>query len=218
MLNKKGRIYKLVLVGIVSASVILVRQNVEERKDRELKVRKGERGGYLRTSVNDAVKKGNSEVSRSEAEEVVRKVLKSYDVGEIIYRGKTLREGNEVIGVYSFEAIAEKDGESIWINISRDGIPVMMLNNRKVEFEARRYTEEEASENGKRFLEEIGFREMTEVGYETRENDIVVMYGREDKGIVVYEEEIKVKVNLSTGEIEGFDASEYIRRRRISLN
>ncbi len=71
-------------------------------------------------------------------------------------------------------------------------------------------TEEQAREKTEAFLREHGYRSLREIGHSLESATLVTVWCYEQRGVVCYPDEITVALALDTGELSGFDATEYV--------
>lgn len=152
------------------------------------------------------------DVDMNTAQERAKKFVDGQKVGRIV----EVSSGKGKINTYGLEIIP-KDGDrskSISIDITKKGGRVLwMLDPRMVQ--QKKLTEEQATEKAKKFLKEQGFGDLTNTYYYKNDNTITITFvGVERDGILVYPDQMKVKVALDNGEIVGFDAYQYLMAHR----
>ena len=95
------------------------------------------------------------------------------------------------------------------VEFTRDGgILLLMMKNRMPDEE--KISISQAKDYAEKFLRENGFDSMKESYFENREGSVVINYGYEQNGYIVYPDLVKVKVALDNGEIIGFESRGYI--------
>ena len=83
-----------------------------------------------------------------------------------------------------------------------------MLDSRAVE--EKKLTDEQAIEKAKNFLKQQGFGNLTNTFHYKNDNTITVTFvGVEGDGVLIYPDQMKVKIALDNGDIVGFDAYQY---------
>jgi spore germination protein len=73
---------------------------------------------------------------------------------------------------------------------------------------------EEARQIGLRYLQEHGFRDMVPTYGEVAGGFATVQYAYRHRGVIVYPDQVKVRVALDTGEVTGVDARQYVMAHR----
>lgn len=152
------------------------------------------------------------DVDMNTAQERAKKFVDGQKVGRIV----EVSSGKGRINTYGLEIIP-KDGDrskSISIDITKKGGYVLwMLDPRMVQ--GKKLTDEQATEKAKNFLKSQGFGELTNTYHYKNDNTITVTFvGVEEGGVLVYPDQMKVKVALDNGEIVGFDAYQYLMAHR----
>lgn len=148
------------------------------------------------------------EVNMNTAHEKAKKFIDGQKVGRIV----EVSSGKGKINTYGLEVIP-KDGDrskSIFIDITKKGGHVLwMLDSRAVE--QKKLTDDQAIEKAKKFLKEQGFGNLTNTYHYKNDNTITVTFvGVEGDGVLVYPDQMKVKIALDNGDIVGFDAYPYL--------
>ncbi|NLM42495.1 MAG: germination protein YpeB [Clostridiales bacterium] len=147
------------------------------------------------------------EVNMETAQERVKKFIDGQKIGRIV----EVSSGKGKINTFGLEAIP-KDGDrskSIFIDITKKGGHVLwMLDSRAVE--EKKLTDEQAIEKAKNFLKQQGFGNLTNTFHYKNDNTITVTFvGVEGDGVLIYPDQMKVKIALDNGDIVGFDAYQY---------
>lgn len=147
------------------------------------------------------------EVDIETAKEKAKKFIDGQKVGRIVESSS----GKGKINTFGLEVIPKSGdrSKSIYIDITKNGGHVLwMLDSRAVE--EKKLTDEQAIEKAKNFLKQHGFGNLTETFYYKNDNTITVTFvGVEGDGILVYPDQMKVKIALDNGDIVGFDAYQY---------
>lgn len=154
---------------------------------------------------------GNKEVSQEEAQKYLTDtVYKNRGNVEISFLGKT--EGD--IATYDFEVKIE--GKSFDVQVSKMGGLLMTISG-YAEGGDPIMKSEQAVEMSKTFANNIGFENMESVWLEVNENVAYVNLVSVNNGVLQYPDMIKVKVDLTSQEIIGFEALNYAKnhRRRV---
>jgi germination protein YpeB len=130
-------------------------------------------------------------------------------------------ESEETVGgdieVYNFSVKLKDHEKTMEIEISKKGGWIVEI------FENREVTEEkiyddEAIQNGKEFLEKLGYKNMKETYYLRQSNIITINYAYEENDIIMYPDLIKVKIALDNGEVLGMEATGYLNNHTIRDN
>ena len=74
---------------------------------------------------------------------------------------------------------------------------------------------EVADNIGKKYLSNIGFKNMHQTYYTKRENILTVNYAYKQDDVIIYADLIKVKIALDDGEILGVETKGYLNYFRI---
>ena len=148
------------------------------------------------------------DVDMNTAQEKAKKFIDGQKAGKIIETSS----GKGKINTFGLEVIP-KDGDrskSISIDITKKGGYVLwMLDPRMVQ--EKKLTDDQATEKAKKFLKEQGFKELTNTYHYKNDNTITVTFvAVEGDGVLVYPDQMKVKVALDNGDIVGFDAYPYL--------
>ena len=157
------------------------------------------------------------EVDFKTAEEKVKKFIGPDKVGKVT----EISSGKGSINTFGLEVEAP-DGDkskSIFIDITKKGGHVLwMLDSRDIP--EKKLSDQEATERAKEFLKKQDFGNLEETFYYKNDNSITVTFvGLLDNNVLVYPDQMKVKVALDDGKIVGFDAYQYLmahRQRNVS--
>ncbi len=152
------------------------------------------------------------EVDLKAAEERVKKFLGEERVGKVT----EISSGKGSINTFGLE-VESPDGDkskSVFIDITKKGGHVLwMLDHRTVS--EKKLTDDEATDKAKEFLKKQDFGNLEETFYYKNDNTITVTFvSVEGDGILVYPDQMKVKVALDNGQIVGFDAYQYLKAHR----
>ncbi|HEY5584444.1 MAG TPA: germination protein YpeB [Ruminiclostridium sp.] len=151
----------------------------------------------------------NSEkVSVEKAKELVIKFLGDDKVQEV-KQLETNAEAN--LKTYRFKVLYKNSTEdqSAEINITQQGGQISsMLRNR--DFAKDTLTMEQAKKAGLAFLTQNGFKNMKDTYYEKADGTAVICYAYTQDDVIVYPDQVKVKVALDNGEIVGIESKGYL--------
>ncbi|QCX33410.1 germination protein YpeB [Caloramator sp. E03] len=147
------------------------------------------------------------EISQKEAKDIVSNILKNKNIESInLYSDKK----GEKIPAYSFTVkIKDKKDEQVNIDISKNGGKVVyMLYTREVPKSS--IDIKSAIKKGMEFLENNGYKDMIPTYSLKYDNVAVINYVYVKDKVVVYPDQIKLKVALDNGEIIGIEAAHYL--------
>lgn len=116
---------------------------------------------------------------------------------------------NADIQVYAFEVKVKDREDKFYIEITKIGGYVLQMNNARDVVEDK--IEMEVADNiGKKYLSNIGFKNMHQTYYTKRENILTVNYAYKQDDVIIYADLIKVKIALDDGEILGVETKGYL--------
>lgn len=152
------------------------------------------------------------DVDLKAAEDRVKKFIGADKVGRVT----EISSGKGSINTFGLE-VEPPDGDkskSVFIDITKKGGHVLwLLDPRPVT--DKKLSDEEATKKAKEFLKTQDFGDLEETFYYKNDNTITVTYvAIEDGGVLVYPDQMKVKVALDNGDIVGFDALQYLKAHR----
>lgn len=160
--------------------------------------------GPFSDGINERKIKGISgnEISKAEAEERFAQIFAGYGIEKIKASGET------EIGIKCYNVAAEKNGEEIFAQISKQGGNLIMFDMSgscgDVNIEGAR-----AREIASEFIEGLGIKGMKPVWSNLSNNVYTVNFAYEDNGVVVYSDLIKIRVCAETSLVIGFEGSAY---------
>ncbi len=145
---------------------------------------------------------GNKECSKDEAKDyILNKIFSGRNV-DILF----LNETNGDIDSYNFEVTT--DEKRFELQISKLGCLLITMNGYAESFDPI-INENQAGEIAKNFANNIGFESMSVVWHETHENVTYINLAPMIEGVIYYPDLVKVKVDLTSQEIIGFEAVNY---------
>jgi len=115
-------------------------------------------------------------------------------------------ETNGDIKTYDFDV--EIDGKSFNVQVSKRGCLLMTVSG-YAEGGDPIMSKEQAVEVAKNFANNIGFKNMKQVWAETNENVVYINLAPIENKVIMYPDLVKVKVDLTSQEIIGFEALNY---------
>ena len=146
-------------------------------------------------------------VSESDALKTVKKLLTKSAVEKIEPKGSSIRAK---INTYKFDiTLKGKKKNRATCEISKNGGEVIYLLNER-EIGKASIDGKKAIEIGAKKLEELGYKNMHPTYTLKYGNEVVVSYVYVEKGIVIYPDQIKVKIALDNGEIVGMESQKYL--------
>lgn len=151
----------------------------------------------------DVEKEGTSaSIPVMQAEEKFKGYFKEYNVKNV----ETLGEQYGKIECYSIKGDAE-DGE-IHAFLSKETGDLIMFNHH-ADCTENNYGLEECIELAEKYLETLGYEDMTAVWATESGNTAYVNYCRQRGGVIIYPEMVKVTVCKERGLVSAFDATAY---------
>lgn len=146
-------------------------------------------------------------ISLEEAKKIASQIIGKEKVQETsLYSNKT----GEKIPCYAIAVkVKGRKDSDINIDISKNGGKVIyMLDSREVK-EAK-ITMKEAIEKGSKFLEKLGYKDMIPTFSLRYDNVAVINYVYVKNKVVVYPDQIKLKVALDNGDIVGIESQHFL--------
>ncbi|GAB6159074.1 germination protein YpeB [Desulfotomaculum varum] len=126
------------------------------------------------------------------------------------YRAQVTGRVREKIPGYQVELLPRQGGEErISGSVSEKGGQVVWyLNSRPVG--PAKVKIEQAVARAQKFLAERGYQNMVGIYHQVQNGIAVINYAPEEKGVLLYPDQVKVNVALDNGQIVGFDARGYL--------
>ncbi|MEG6522814.1 germination protein YpeB [Desulfotomaculum sp. 1211_IL3151] len=151
---------------------------------------------------------GNEPTSADEARNIARKFVDIPD--DESYRAQVAGRTKEKIPGYTIELIprngqagrivgnvSDKGGKIVWYMDSRTiGAPKLSID--------------QARDKALNFLESRGYQNTVNVYHQTQDNRVIFNFIPQERGVVLYPDQLKVSVALDDGQIIGFDARGYL--------
>lgn len=152
---------------------------------------------------------GQKEVSQSDAESMVRKAIGENRINRI--EALTM-DGKTRIPSYRFNVIINNRSDrenTVNCEISKNGgMIVYLLDNRLVNNPT--IDMKKAKEVGSKYLDKLGYKNMT-ASYSLRyDNTAIINYILKQDNVVVYPEQVKLKIALDDGSILGVESEKYL--------
>ncbi|SHE98271.1 germination protein YpeB [Desulforamulus putei] len=141
-----------------------------------------------------------------------RNILRLFvDIKEDIdYRAQVTGRIREKIPGYQVELLPRRGGDRrISGSVSeKGGHVVWYLDSRAVG--APRVTVEQAIARAKQFLDSRGYKNMVNIYHQVQNGFVIINFAPEEKGVILYPDQVKVNVALDNGQVVGFDARGYL--------
>jgi spore germination protein len=148
------------------------------------------------------------EVSKEEAMEITKNLLGSDKVESI-----KERPNNGETRIESFDFIVTMKGreeeESIVCEISKHGGKVVYLIDNK-NITQPKIDEVKALEIGAQYLEKLGYKDMVSTYNLTYEDNMVIHYVYSMNEVMVYPDQVKLKIALDDGTVVGVESEKYL--------
>lgn len=159
-------------------------------------------GPFSDSVVNSAVKglKG-SLVGKEKAQEIAEKNFKN--TAKIEFEGET--KGR--FETYNFR-IKNSDDEMLYIQVTQKGGHILTVSGAGSDGE-QNIDLAKAKEMALEFASENGIENAEIVWHDTIANDVYLNIAPKSNGIILYPDLVKVKINLATGTVIGYDATPY---------
>lgn len=151
---------------------------------------------------------GNNNITEEQAQDVARRFASFQNATQLNAENRGKIDGR--IPAYHVVVQPQGSGRNVQVdfNISRKGGHVIsMLNSRSPgnpTIDMNR-----AEEIAKDFLEQRGFSGMLPSYKVDQEGSAVIIFVSQQDDVIVYPDQVKVKVALDNGEVTGFDATQY---------
>lgn len=159
-------------------------------------------------NINPKMLEEKDEINKINALEKAKRILYEQNIKSIEYSGETTTKKNMV--AYSFTAKNNND-EEIYLEITKKGgYPLLMLSEPPKIFADNKIDTEKAIAIAKKFLAANNFSDMKESYYEQFENFLTINFTPYTENIIMYPDLIKVKINLATEKISGFETLGYL--------
>lgn len=155
--------------------------------------------------------KGANKISSQDGIEIVRRFLHYDNITDIKFIGETDAKAQSVLPVYTYQAVLANNTEpTVYVEITQyGGLPVLMLNYTNTTGE-KTINLEQAKQKAEEFLKVNGFENMESSYYESDESTAIINFAPVENEITMYSDLIKVKVDLNSGQITGFESRGYI--------
>lgn len=163
-------------------------------------------------NITPKMLEGKTEITKSEGLEIAKKILSDLDIKNIEYSGETTTKKSMV--TYSYLAKNSDDGQIYLELTQKGGYPLLMISEPPKNISDNKISNDEAIKIAKNFLNENNFTDMKESYYEQFENFLTINFAPFIENVIMYPDLIKVKINLATGKIAGFETLGYLTMHR----
>ena len=161
-------------------------------------------GPFSDSVINQKIKNMNFEkVSKDVAKQSVLNILKDKSPSECEYLSETLGR----FETYDFK-IVDKNDASIYVQVTKNGAKLLTMS--ASDFDSTiNYTISQAKEIAINFAKSAGVDNVECVWSDIVGGDAYINLAPVKNGIILYPDLVKVKVDLSTGGVVGYEASSY---------
>ncbi|MBC8061134.1 MAG: germination protein YpeB [Clostridiaceae bacterium] len=160
------------------------------------------------------------ELSNEEAKERVREIIGKERVESI---SENKNKGTTKIKSFNYNIVIKGRGKkegTVSCEISKNGGKVIYLLDSRMPSNPT-MDSNKAGQIGNKFLKDNGFNNMISTYTLVYGNNVVISYVYQENGVVIYPDQIKVKIALDNGEITGVEAEKYlishIENRKIGI-
>ncbi len=143
------------------------------------------------------------ELSANDAKDKINVYFAEKQITNIVQAGEA--GGNIPSYIFNFN-INDKPATAY---ISKKGGWLVLFNAYK-EVNAVNFEEDECIENAKAFVQDAGYSDMTPVWVNNNNSTIYINFAYKKGDVIVYCDQVKVKVEASSGEVIGLEAKDYI--------
>lgn len=157
-------------------------------------------GPFSDSTCNKEIKGLNfAEISKEEAQKTVEKIFENSKV-------EFSNETNGKFKTYDFYVM--KNDLKLYVQITKAGgklLTISALNDKKAE----NISHDKAIQTAEQFAEKLGIKNMKCVWTDIIQSDAYINLAPIINNVIIYSDLIKVKVDLATGEITGYEACAY---------
>jgi len=155
-------------------------------------------------SDRDAIAiQGLAEISAQDAQSKISNYFSEKEITNLKHSGEA--GGNIPSYIFSFNI----EGKPATAYISKKGGWLVLYNAYK-EVNAVNYEEDECIDIAQQFVTDAGYPDMTPVWVNNNNSTIYINFAYQKDDVIVYCDQIKVKVEASSGEVIGLEAKDYI--------
>lgn len=156
------------------------------------------------------------QVTEEAAKNVVKKVLQSEKIDTITKRD----DGKTKIPSYSFYVTLKDSGkgDGIACEVSKNGGKVIYLLNNKNITQEEKYDLNKAASIGESFLNNLGYKNMKPTYTLKNDNVVTISYVYNENNIMIYPDQIKLKIALDDGKVIGVESEKYLTSHKDGRN
>ena len=158
-------------------------------------------GPFSESTLNKEIKGLNFEViSKEEAENKLKQIYENASKVEFA------AETNGKFETFDFNV--ETNNNKLYVQLTKKGGKLLTVSSIK-DSEKEKISTEKAIEIAKEFVKKLEIENMESVWFDKVESDIYVNLAPVINNVIIYPDLIKVKVDLATGNIIGYEATSY---------
>lgn len=161
-------------------------------------------GPFSDSMVNKKIKNLDfSKVTSDVAKDEVLNVFKNVDENSITYLGET----NGHFKTYDYKLVTTSD-HSMYVQVTQNGAKILTLSVGDFD-DTQNYSLESAIDSAIKFTNLTGIKDAICVWSDIVGGDAYINLAPVESGIILYPDLVKVKVDLNSGNVVGFEASSY---------
>ena len=161
-------------------------------------------GPFSDSVINQEIKNMNfAKVDRETAKQSLLNILKDTSVSECEYLGET----NGRFETFDFK-ISNNNDNAIYVQVTQNGAKLLTMTTGDFD-NSQKYTLSQAKQIAIDFAKLAGINNLECVWSDVVGGDAYLNLAPMQSGIILYPDLIKVKVDLATGSVAGFEASSY---------
>jgi spore germination protein len=151
-----------------------------------------------------------------DVEKAKEKVIKLFGEDRVSSVENISKDDTGPIKTYSYRVSFNNvdENQNAYVDVTQKGGHIFwMLYNRPVG--EKKIEIDKAKELGKRFLENMGFKDMVDTYYISEDGTAVINYAYKQDEVIVYPDLIKIKIALDTGEVIGLESKGYLSSHTV---
>jgi spore germination protein len=151
-----------------------------------------------------------------DVEKAKEKVIKLFGEDRVSSVENISKDDTGPIKTYSYRVSFNNvdENQNAYVDVTQKGGHIFwMLYNRPVS--EKKIEIDKAKELGKRFLENMGFKDMVDTYYISEDGTAVINYAYKQDEVIVYPDLIKIKIALDTGEVIGLESKGYLSSHTV---
>ncbi len=141
-------------------------------------------------------------LSKEECKKEVEKTFKNY--AEVTYSG----EINSRFETFTYH-VTNTDNQKLFVQVAKVGGHIITVSGRGSSSSEKTISEQEAEKIAIDFAKENGIENPEIVWQDTLQNKIYLNIAPTENGIVLYPDLVKVKIDMGSGSVIGYDATNY---------